>query len=648
MQLSPLQSRLVASLAATICLAALYLLLSSPRGALAAELPLDSSPWIDPSALDTDNGESQTLSYEPVFNLFSRSILGRAQDVTPLENNKPLGLNLNPGSSPICYIIKRGSLNVSKGNQRRQDESENGGGDENNKNSTTIFISANTCLQPIIIGNKKTTTPPQLTLFVSNKTDAACPQITSTPNGAEAKGFTSKVFDEGAVTLSINSTNDVYVAIYAPKISDQFQGTYNFEVAASNTTYFHQYEATGSAELLWMDSDSTSALLMTRNLTDEASDVGHVMGEDPPYQLYVSGSDAENLTGLRHSACGLQKNAPIGANNQGNAKNNIMIKTAMTLRGPGNLPKQQFYVVGLNATSDYNGVLVKPANLTVNAKRQEGGGLGVALTSPGSIVYQATKFETNAGEFVSLLLRRMMPRGAVTNDVAAPNCKVVTDLEFCNEIQYAVPGNDGKFNNTELAKAYDNYAKSMYDNFLKVMMQIQCETDSTSRYSLARNCDDCKNAYKRWLCTVSIPRCEDFQGDSLFTVIRNVGQPFPNGSTLATDLQTSLAQVPSQNISRNSFIDTTIQPGPYKEILPCEDICFQVVQSCPAAIGFKCPQEGMYGFNVSYGKRNGDRSLVSCNFPGEARTPTGGVAAAVPNLILLAGILSLSSLLVLG
>lgn len=397
MQLSPLQSRLVASLAATLCLVALYLLLSSPRGALAAELSPGSSSWMDLAVLDNDNVELQTSStYDPIFGLFSRSILGRAQDMTPLENNKPLALNLDPGSAPICYVIKKGSLApiASKGDQKRQADSEGGGG---SGNVTTIFISANTCFQPTTKADKKVTTPPQMTLLVSNQTDAGCPQITSTSNGAEAKGFTSRAFHEGAVTLSISATNDVYVAIYAPKVSDDFEGRYNFEIAVSNSSYFHQYQETGGAELLWMDSDSTSALLVTRNLTDESTEIRHVMGGIPPYELYVSGEDAQYLNGMRRSACGLQKNALIGTNQQGNAKNNSMVKTAMTLRGPGGLPKQQFYVVGLNATSAYSGVMIKPANVTVNAKRDEAD--GSVPTSPGSIVYQATTFQTNAGEF---------------------------------------------------------------------------------------------------------------------------------------------------------------------------------------------------------------------------------------------------------
>lgn len=37
------------------------------------------------------------------------------------------------------------------------------------------------------------------------------------------------------------------------------------------------------------------------------------------------------------------------------------------------------------------------------------------------------------------------------------------------------------------------------------------------------------------------------------------------------------------------MIDQKIKPGPWKEVLPCEDLCYQLVQSCPAALGFACP-----------------------------------------------------------
>lgn len=213
-------------------------------------------------------------------------------------------------------------------------------------------------------------------------------------------------------------------------------------------------------------------------------------------------------------------------------------------------------------------------------------------------------------------------------------CKVVADLEFCDEVQYAVPGSDKFSNGTELARVYDDYARKMYSSFEKVMMQIACEADPTSQYSLVSNCDDCMDAYKRWLCTVAVPRCEDYTSPSAFAIKRNVGQPFPNGTMLPDSEIESLSSKVYHNVSRNRFIDEEIAPGPYKEILPCEEICYEVVQKCPAAIGFKCPRPKMTAFNVSYGRRDDEDSLA-CNYPGVPRTKVSAAVAPLPARFLL-------------
>lgn len=68
------------------------------------------------------------------------------------------------------------------------------------------------------------------------------------------------------------------------------------------------------------------------------------------------------------------------------------------------------------------------------------------------------------------------------------------------------------------------------------------------------------------------------------------------------------------NQSRNNEIDNVIKPGPYKELLPCEDLCFDIVRSCPAQMGFACPNEPMR--ELSYGKRDPTGRDLKCNFPG--------------------------------
>jgi len=209
-----------------------------------------------------------------------------------------------------------------------------------------------------------------------------------------------------------------------------------------------------------------------------------------------------------------------------------------------------------------------------------------------------------------------------------------------------VPSNPTKFNSTSLARVYDEYAQEMYATFKKVLAQIPCEAPSTQRYSLARNCADCEAAYKTWLCSVAIPRCEDFSVDDPWLQPRALGQPFPDGSALADDVLARFPQEkPAFAKSRNPNIDTIIQPGPYKEVLPCDDICYNLVQSCPSALGFACPSPGRPGFNTSYGQRKAadTNGSVTCNYPGSAHffSAGSGSSASVTMAVSVCGLLLL-------
>lgn len=77
------------------------------------------------------------------------------------------------------------------------------------------------------------------------------------------------------------------------------------------------------------------------------------------------------------------------------------------------------------------------------------------------------------------------------------------------------------------------------------------------------------------------------------------------------------------NSSRNPMIDTDIRPGPYKELLPCKDMCYNLTQSCPAALQFACPLEG-YGLESSYGNPSLPGREITCNTPWRS---INGVAA---------------------
>ena len=198
------------------------------------------------------------------------------------------------------------------------------------------------------------------------------------------------------------------------------------------------------------------------------------------------------------------------------------------------------------------------------------------------------------------------------------NCALLFDLFFCTSVAYAAPANPHTFNTTKLLAAqYDNYTQNLYQNFSYSLQQIPCDTTSSAQYSLARNCNDCDAAYKQWLCAVTIPRCADFSDPARFLQPRAVSHDPIDQShaisnhtdpTFIADMRTKVAF----NSSRNPMIDADIKPGPYKELLPCKDICYNLTRSCPAALNFACPLEG-HGLNYSYGSPHPDN--VTCNRP---------------------------------
>ena len=197
------------------------------------------------------------------------------------------------------------------------------------------------------------------------------------------------------------------------------------------------------------------------------------------------------------------------------------------------------------------------------------------------------------------------------------------NLTFCTSVAYSAPANfqNSKFSNTTaLAQHYDNYASSLYTNFSYSLQQVPCNTTSSAQYSLTRNCTDCAEAYKIWLCAVTIPRCEDFSNPAQFLQPRAMNQSFTNStlSGLTENDPTFRRQNNSRaysNSSRNPMIDSEIKPGPYKEVLPCEELCYGLVQSCPASLQFVCPLKD-HGLNYTYGTKVKGSGAVTCSFPG--------------------------------
>lgn len=187
------------------------------------------------------------------------------------------------------------------------------------------------------------------------------------------------------------------------------------------------------------------------------------------------------------------------------------------------------------------------------------------------------------------------------------NCAIIYNLSFCTDTAYAVPYNPKNLDKAALANKYDQRAQELYQNFSLSLKQIPCNTPPEASYSLVRNCTDCAAAYKAWLCAVTIPRCQDFSSTEVAFQPRSLAYAFWNDTPTVPN-PTALQ---ARNMSgRNPWIDQEINPGPWKEVLPCKDLCYNLVRSCPAALGFSCPKDRWLKWNY------GDESPpIKCNDP---------------------------------
>jgi calcium channel MID1 len=194
-----------------------------------------------------------------------------------------------------------------------------------------------------------------------------------------------------------------------------------------------------------------------------------------------------------------------------------------------------------------------------------------------------------------------------------------------------------------LRAQYEANTTSLYTFFDASLQQTACNTTSSARYSLVRNCTDCARDYKNWLCAVTIPRCTDFSDSSSYLIPRNIGNKFANGSAptlpdTGEALNSSMTNITRFTTSRNPFIDDTIVPQPYNELMPCKELCYELVKSCPAALGFQCPVTDVM-MSRSYGTLDTtalEHGVVTCNYPGVDVPDMLGAAAGLAPTVRLA------------
>lgn len=199
--------------------------------------------------------------------------------------------------------------------------------------------------------------------------------------------------------FDLTVTDDLYIGVAADNVSSEFSGIYNFQIAASVDAWYHTYNVSNADELYWVDSDTSSVLLITQNLTtssDETVEEGYMALR--PYVMFAQNDNNPGINGMRYSYCGLENNAQIAAFRNG--WDTSQVTTGITRRGAGGYPKQQFYFSGLNASSQYQGILARNANETTDVNVAGGGGH----------VLRSTVFETKSSRSKSRIFCLGMPR----------------------------------------------------------------------------------------------------------------------------------------------------------------------------------------------------------------------------------------------
>ncbi|RDL35062.1 uncharacterized protein BP5553_06993 [Venustampulla echinocandica] len=625
-KLSPLQSRLAASLIASVMLLLLYFTFSFPHFAYAADVdsiqPEDHNherllggPVLD---VDLESLELGDISYQSEFVGVDRGIIGRtptADDPTGLTNNDPVTINIELGRT-VSYVFTNVSLYGEKsktepflpvpryprrslvdGEEEPEDVDEDEEGFASNKlalrqsstgGNRTLYVSVTACGQPKPVQNTTTSPPPQLQLYISQTSDNKNPGPGKSPQ-------VMVELVEGYGMYEMNATGDVFIGVYG-KNDTAYTGPWSAQIAASIDAPFHYYHNISDPNLLLVDSDSSSAFLVADNPMkfDSYRNFDKWSKISPPYVLFASNAQDQAIQGLRHSYCGLA-NSPgtIAPDRPGQTNNQVQFWWDKEMTNP--LPRQKFYVSQLSGATKYNAILAVRGNSTSAEPGVVGGG---------GQVFRQTDFST----------------------LSESNCALVSNLTLCNQISYSVPANPTLFPNTSaLAAFYENYTTTYWKFFQNAMSMVPCETTPSAQYSLATDCTRCEAAYKEWFCAVSVPRCKGFSATSSWLQPRAMGQPFPDGTFLDAEQLAVAGQSKSLNNSRNPTIDAMIKPGPYKEVLPCDRLCYNVVQNCPASLGFNCPLPGDIGFATSYFDTsqqvvvldpNSTQTQMRCNYPG--------------------------------
>lgn len=405
-KLTPLQSRIVVSLAASLIVIVFYLSLSSPHFAYAVET--DSIAPKDPNrppllGLQDRLGFTERYSwdddeveqnYEPEFAELERGISELAPKSQNLNNNTPGKRSIQVGDGPHYWVFQNETLwgTQAPGIKRLRSPLvditdwgtfQNSTEQQNSPEGTRgVYVSLSVCDQPSSTSGTPNDAPPQLELYISF----------SNPEPGPGNSNYSVPVDAGFGSSTLNASAAIYFAVLAPP-SSNFNGKYSYELAVSIDAPYASYVDTTFLNVL--DSDTNATLLetnVTANVTGPLNNTEYQQWMDgtPPFSLFALKNDSA-IWGIHKSFCGLKNHAQIKGDPTDQQPSSVNM--SMTDRAGGR-PKEQFYIQNLNGSSAY---LAIPA--IDGTSNQSGGG----AVGGGGLLWAPTSFRTKSGTYSKLI-----------------------------------------------------------------------------------------------------------------------------------------------------------------------------------------------------------------------------------------------------
>ncbi|KAF1794017.1 Stretch-activated cation channel Mid1 [Phytophthora cactorum] len=159
---------------------------------------------------------------------------------------------------------------------------------------------------------------------------------------------------------------------------------------------------------------------------------------------------------------------------------------------------------------------------------------------------------------------------------AHPVCRFIPkdSLSFCSMVDYmAVVDTDDP-----TGTKFDSKAEFYYRNVDIVLQRFGCH----AKYSVY-GCDDCREAYKYWICSIKFQKC----GSQAVTTDRGATKLVY--STDMCDYSSTTTTTSTTASTAKSSKTTACVEGSSGRYRTCLSICEDVVRKCPYVLNFQCP-----------------------------------------------------------